>query len=115
MFSQNLKLLRERDGVSQARFAEEIHFSQSAVSAWENGTREPGITPLVQIAQYFNVTVDYLIGKNTTIPKKENTELTADGKKLLDIFNSLDPICRGQVLVYAEYIKSRPITQKKKN
>ena len=43
MFSQKLKELRTRDDISQAKFAREVGFSQSAIASWENETREPGI------------------------------------------------------------------------
>ena len=45
MFGTRLKILREGDDLSQAKFAQEIGFSQSSIASWENGTREPGMTP----------------------------------------------------------------------
>lgn len=60
MFSQRLKILRKSFDLSQAKFAKEIGFSQSAIASWENETREPGINALIKIAQYFNTSVDYL-------------------------------------------------------
>ena len=43
MFGTRLKILREGDDLSQAKFAQEIGFSQSSIASWENGTREPGM------------------------------------------------------------------------
>ena len=100
MFSQKLKLLRKRDELSQIRFAIDIGFSQAAVSAWENGTREPGIEALVQIAKFFNVTVDYLVSDGT--PVKDNTPaLSPDEKKLLDDYRALNTKNRMHVSAYA--------------
>lgn len=51
MFGTRLKILREGDDLSQAKFAQEIGFSQSSIASWENGTREPGMNTLIKIAQ----------------------------------------------------------------
>ena len=65
MFSQKLKELRTFENLSQIDFATEIDFSQASISAWENGTREPGLEALVRIAKFFNVTVDYLLSNKS--------------------------------------------------
>ena len=52
MFSQRLKILRKSFDLSQAKFAKEIGFSQSAIASWENETREPGINALIKIAHH---------------------------------------------------------------
>lgn len=78
MFSDQLKKLRTREGLSQAKFAQEIGFSQSAITTWENQTREPGINALIKVAEYFNVSVDYLIGKPNTKNFAQKIEKPAD-------------------------------------
>lgn len=121
MFYQILRSLREKDGLSQTRFAQEIGFSQAAISAWENNTREPGIEALMKIAKFFNISVDYLVGNNSkdfykAKPKNETpVELTPDGKELIHIFNSLDADYQAQILEYARYFASRSTAQKKKS
>ena len=82
MFGTRLKILREGDDLSQAKFAQEIGFSQSSIASWENGTREPGMNTLIKIAQYFNVSVDYLIEAPTIAkqqPREKPAENTFDG------------------------------------
>ena len=59
---KNLKLLRKKSGLSQRDFAEIIHASQNTVSQWESGKREPSYAIAREIANYFNVSVDYLLG-----------------------------------------------------
>ena len=115
MFSEILYNLRERDGLSQSRFACEIGFSQAAISAWENDTREPGIEALKRIAQYFNVSVDYLVGgtKEKNTKKSTANKLTTKAEELLDIFNGLDPMYQAQILEYARYIATRVNNTKK--
>lgn len=110
MFGSILKSLRESYELSQAKFAREIDFSQSAISGWENETREPGIEALVRISNYFNVSVDYLVGKPTTnqvIKKAVPTSLSIKAKELLEIFNSLEEEYQSQILEYARYFGTR--------
>lgn len=61
-FSENLKNLREEKGLSQRQLAEEIKVSQANISRWEKGTQSPSIEWLIIIAQFFDVTTDYLLG-----------------------------------------------------
>ena len=63
-----LKELRKRKGLSQLRLATELNTTQNTISRYETGEREPGIDELIKIADYFNVSVDYLIGR-TENPK----------------------------------------------
>ncbi len=60
-FSEKLKELRNTKGISQARLADDIHISRSAVAKWENGLGLPNDESLKMLADYFGVTVDELI------------------------------------------------------
>lgn len=63
-----LKELRKKKGLSQLRMATDLNTTQNTISRYETGEREPGIDELIKIADYFNVSVDYLIGR-TENPK----------------------------------------------
>ena len=63
-----LKEIRKRKGISQLKLAMDLHMNQNTVSRYETGEREPGISELIKIADYFNVSVDYLI-ERTDNPK----------------------------------------------
>ena len=58
-----LKELRESKGLTQKEVAEIIGYSEVSYARYENGKREPDISTLCKLANYFNVTVDYLIGR----------------------------------------------------
>ena len=64
IFSENLRLLMKEYNVNQVKLADDIHISQSAVSAWLLNKKEPSITSLWLLADYFNCTVDELIGRS---------------------------------------------------
>ena len=56
--------LRKMAGLSQRKLAEEIGTSQANLSRWEQGLNEPSIMECWRLAEYFNVTIDYLSGKS---------------------------------------------------
>ena len=63
-----LKELRKKKNISQLRLATDLNTTQNTISRYETGEREPGIDELIKIADYFNVSVDYLLGR-TENPK----------------------------------------------
>ena len=58
-----LKELRKAKGISQLKLAMELNANQNTISRYETGEREPGINELIRIANYFDVSVDYLLGR----------------------------------------------------
>ena len=58
-----LKELRKQKNISQLKLAIDLNMSQNTISRYENGEREPGINELIRIANYFNVSIDYLVGR----------------------------------------------------
>ena len=56
-----LKELRLKRNISQLKLAMDLNTNQNTISRYETGEREPGIRDLIKIADYFGVTVDYLI------------------------------------------------------
>ena len=56
-----LKEIRKARGISQVKQAKDLSIAQNTISRYETGEREPGIDELIKIADYFNVSVDYLL------------------------------------------------------
>ena len=56
-----LKEIRKSKGISQQKMAMDLNTNQNTISRYETGEREPGINELIKIADYFNVSVDYLL------------------------------------------------------
>lgn len=63
-----LKYLREKKGLSQLRLAIELNMNQNSISRYETGSREADYATLIQLADYFNVSIDYLL-ERTDNPK----------------------------------------------
>lgn len=59
---KNLKSLRLSKGLSQLKLAELFNISQQSIYKYENGLAEPDIDALIKLADYFETSVDYLIG-----------------------------------------------------
>ena len=56
-----LREIRKSKGISQLKLAMDLNTNQNTISRYETGEREPGINELIKIADYFNVSIDYLL------------------------------------------------------
>lgn len=56
-----LKELREKKGLSQLKLAMDLSMNQNSISRYETGAREADYDTLIKFADYFNVSVDYLL------------------------------------------------------
>jgi len=63
-FNNRLKFLRTSNELSQQALANKIGVSKSSINMYERGEREPGFETLERIADFFNVDIDYLLGKS---------------------------------------------------
>ena len=61
-FNENLKITRENKGITTQQLALAINVKPYTITDWETGRSEPSITNLIKLSQFFNVSVDFLIG-----------------------------------------------------
>ena len=115
-FSERFKELRQSRKLSQQELADKLNTSKSSVNMYERGEREPGIEMLETIADFFNVDMDYLLGKasivNKTLANAENviklsgtdehTNLTSSEEALLSNYRQLNPDGQKKVDDYVE-------------
>ena len=80
MFSERLKELRKNMGYTQKEIAEQIGTSQPSYQNWEKGSRKPSRETIQKLADFFNVSTDYLLCQ-TDIP---NSTLEADIDTAID-------------------------------
>ena len=62
---ENLKLLREERGVTQREFSQKLGISKTTLCYYEQGKVSPSIEMLIKLANYFNCSIDYLVGHQT--------------------------------------------------
>lgn len=63
MYYENLKILRKEAGKSQEEIAKKIHMHTNQYRRYENGEREVPTNIMILLANYYNVTLDYLTGR----------------------------------------------------
>ena len=71
LFSEILKALRKDRQLTQEQLAEVFKVSPQAISRWENSTSYPDITQLPNIAAFFEITVDELLGIKKTVKRQK--------------------------------------------
>lgn len=86
MLAKRLKELRFRNEITQAEFARVIGVAQQTVGGWERNYSSPNYDLLNKIANYFNVTTDYLLGREV----ETSPPLSTEQRKLLRDFESLN-------------------------
>lgn len=108
VFAERLKALRKGRGITQAQFSENFNISRGTIGMWETGRREPDFETAIRIADYFHVSVDYLIGRD----EKEKPTPEAGGGlneadlRLVALHRSLNREGQEQLFDYANYLIS---------
>ena len=64
MFADRVKYLRQSRELNQVQFAQKMGVTKQSVSNWENDNIMPSVEMLEKIADFFNVTTDYLLGRD---------------------------------------------------
>lgn len=100
--------LRTEKNLSQRDIAKQFNISQSTYHNWENDKTQPTTEQLIQIAQFFGVSVDYLIGNSDDcgIINYDDSYLRVDEVELLGHYNALPDNARKNILDFIKNIKS---------
>lgn len=114
--SESIKALRNEMNITQAELAEKLSVSPQAVSRWENGQAYPDIELLVKIADFFKVSMDELMGRESSdlidlgqklrsLRKQYYQNGAKDNDVLMQLCNILEKLCAVEPIQYAaEYI-----------
>ena len=74
--ARNISQLRKINSITQAELAEKLNYSDKAISKWERGESVPDVAVLKQVADMFDVTVDYLLTKDHTEYNKQHRNVS---------------------------------------
>lgn len=111
MHMKNLRLLRRQKNLSQQKLASILHISQQSVYKYENGLTSPDFQLLMHMADFFDTSVDYLIGY-TDIPHKiepvAEHKLNTDEEELLRKYRSLPASSRNVMQMLLDEYLNRP-------
>ena len=110
-----IKLLREQHGIEQKQLAHDLGVSQPTISCLENGSKQPSSKSVYKLADYFNVSTDYLLGregaKKAPSPDGEGAGLALQGRPelaaLVDRLSKLDDDQLRSAKDYLDFILSR--------
>jgi len=103
VFASRVKELRTAKGLTMEALAKEIHGTKAAIGNFENANKKPSLDAIIALADYFGVTIDYLVGKSD-LPDYSASEDTVPFPLLperlkelreqrnMDIFNAADII-----------------------
>jgi transcriptional regulator with XRE-family HTH domain len=61
VFGRNLALQRKNNKLTQLQLSKEMGVDDSTISCWERGNREPNFEMLIKLAEYFDISTDYLL------------------------------------------------------
>jgi transcriptional regulator with XRE-family HTH domain len=82
MFQKRLQEIRTNHKISQKELAQSLQVSQQTIAKWENGKATPNPNMIAKIANYFNISSDYLLGLSSIpSPKEEETFLKISQNK----------------------------------
>ena len=109
--TMRLKELREEKNLTQQEVANAINTSQTNIGRWEKNQNEPGANHIILLANFFECSTDYLLGRSDDFGiiniQNEKIQLNKNEKEILDIFNSIPTESQAQLLEYARYCKMK--------
>lgn len=99
--------LREEKGLTQGNVAEAIGTSRTNIGRWEKGLNEPSYAFVVKLANFFDVSVDYLIGNDeernqSPTPINTLSQLTDEERELLKFFRAIGKPARDAIFTTAK-------------
>ena len=102
---ENLRSLRESFGLSQQKLADKFELAQSQIQSYETGAYEPDIATLKAFADFFNTSIDYIVG-HTDIRRKiepvEEMTVNESEKDLVEIYRRMLPNKRKCLSMYLD-------------
>jgi transcriptional regulator with XRE-family HTH domain len=102
-----LKELREQRRLNQEGLALKLNVSQSTISAYEIGERVPDLETLIAIANFFNVSLDYLAGLSDLKQQIRQSDLSLNELEHLHTYRQLSDIDKEKIKAYIDGLQSR--------
>ena len=105
-----LKELRLENGLRRSEFAKAIGMPVSTVANYENETRQASYEALIVFANYFGVSIDYLLGHTNEFRLKDDAGksqgvLSSEERKLLNVYRQCSNLGKTRILEYAQLIE----------
>lgn len=113
MFYKILKQLMQENDCTQSYLAKQIGVSQVAISKWLNKKSEPTAEMLIELAEFFNCSIDYLLGRSDDFGNinLKAPDLSDEEQELINLFRESSPGERSAVLTLLRRRKSDSLTK----
>lgn len=102
-----IKELRTERGITQADLAKILKISDRAVGYYENGDREPDYSTLLKIADYFDVSIDYLLGASDIKKPNESKNTDKEFAAFWEEYKDLEDADKNILLATLKAVKAR--------
>ena len=113
-----IKELREEKQISQKKLAEIIGTSQRNIGRWENEENEPSYIQIVKLADFFNCSIDYLVGReddfgNVVVQNAGDIKnLSLNEEELLEAYKHLNFFEQEAILIQVKALAEKQVIKK---
>ncbi len=119
IFGKNLRNLRTQKGLTLKELGQELGVSGNTISGWELGNKEPNMDMIKVIAEFFTVSVDYLL-QHEVLESEDHKEAIVQqlARELADeIYKRSDniPVFKAEIIDYISYLEHKKLSNEKKN
>ena len=101
MIGSRLKKLRTQKSLTQKQIAKDLGVCRETYCQYERDKREPSVQMLIQLADLFHVSIDYLSGR--TMDTEPCTQIDPNEQQLIQCYRSIDPRAQSALSQLAEY------------
>ena len=107
-YGQRIRELREEKGISMMTLAKAIGVSDTAVCKWEKQDSEPKLSYIAKLAEYFNCSADYIIGRSDDFGAYiQKDKPDGEEKQILSTYRSLSPQMKEIAMQTLNVLKNR--------
>ena len=102
-----MKLLREQHNLSQTDLAKILNISRQSYNFYENEKRDPDTTMLIRIADFFNVSLDYLLGRTNNPSPLTQEKTPSYQEEVIQELEDITPEMASEVRQFISYLKHK--------
>lgn len=111
-FGNRLKELRLERGLQQEDIAKILNIHRATISRYENNQREPDVNTIINLAQYFEVSSDWLLGiTNIKVSIEKLNNHAINLQKIYEIYCQLSKENQELLITFADFLATRPTTK----
>lgn len=115
---EKIENLMQENNLTANKLAIACKLQNNTFTYWKNGKTKPTIDALIRIADYFNVSIDYLVGRESAKQTIQNTNINNqndDLKQFIQLWEQMDEFQKASVTGYAQGLINKDLTIQKQN